>query len=127
MASEAELLQLAACVYFRPELNRTPRPLGWDTLIYEPSRFTGFSAGAFVNEATNEIVISFTGTTDGAIDHTGGSCSLAALDPDMRRSLRMAAWQFLVRYTLDRRSLRIRARDDARASYAVAPLRALEP
>ena len=64
MASAAECIQFALGVYAASEKNTIGVPEGWSLIDWQPDRWTGFSAGVFKNNATNEIVISFTGTND---------------------------------------------------------------
>jgi len=62
MATNNEYVKLAAHVYNRSDLNRTPLNGGWQEIVRQEDDGWGFSAGAYRNG--NEIVISFAGTND---------------------------------------------------------------
>ncbi|MEN6374581.1 MAG: calcium-binding protein [Smithella sp.] len=75
MASALEYMQFALCVYNSSKNNEIGVPEGWTLIDWQPDRWTGFSAGVFKNNTSNEIVISFTGTNDTAdtINWSGGA------------------------------------------------------
>ncbi|MEJ0038724.1 MAG: calcium-binding protein [Gammaproteobacteria bacterium] len=60
----AEYAFLALRVYNRNAENKGPLPSDWDEIAYLPDDASGFSAGAFRNKLTGEVVISFTGTNE---------------------------------------------------------------
>lgn len=62
MATNNEYVKLAAHVYNRSDLNRTPLNGGWQEIVRQEDDGWGFSAGAYRNG--NELVISFAGTND---------------------------------------------------------------
>lgn len=68
MPSAPEYMQLATRVYAASVNNKIGIPDGWRELDWQPDRWTGFSAGAYKNDLTNEIIISYTGTNDGIAD-----------------------------------------------------------
>jgi hypothetical protein len=59
-----EYMQFAAGVYAASTLNSLPDPAGWTLNDWQPDSASGFSAGYYFNSATNEVVISYTGTND---------------------------------------------------------------
>ncbi len=65
-----EYMQLATRVYVQEnDNNQISIPPGWSELNWQPDRWTGFSAGVYKNDSTNnEIVISYTGTNDAIAD-----------------------------------------------------------
>ena len=66
MASVLEYMQLSERVYDASGANKMGVPTGWEQLGWLPDDpDTGFSAGAYRNRSTNEIVIAYTGTNDG--------------------------------------------------------------
>ncbi len=75
MASPEEYMQFALGVYAASNKNKIGVPEGWSMIDWQPDRWTGFSAGVYKNNKTNEIVISFTGTNDTAdkINWSGGA------------------------------------------------------
>jgi hypothetical protein len=64
MANDLEYMQMATGVYRANQANEVGPPLNWTGIDWEPDGFDGFSAGAFRNQTTNEIVIAYTGTND---------------------------------------------------------------
>ncbi|MHB8149274.1 MAG: hypothetical protein ACYDIB_03855 [Desulfobulbia bacterium] len=58
MASEFEYMQLATRVYAASEKNEIGIPKGWSQLDWQSDIWNGFSAGAYMNDQTKEIVIS---------------------------------------------------------------------
>lgn len=65
MPTPFEYMQIATGVYAASLRNYIAPPAGWSRIDWQPDRWTGFSAGVFKNELTNEIVIAYTGTNDG--------------------------------------------------------------
>jgi hypothetical protein len=59
-------MQLALGVYAASDLNNVDAPKDWERKDWQPDGWSGFSAGVYINSATNELVISYTGTNDGA-------------------------------------------------------------
>ncbi len=84
MATKLEYSMFASRVYFAdPSRNRTFVPPGWSELTWiSDLASTGFSAGAYRNDATGEVVVAYTGTNDNSVDwisnFLGGSGWLAA-------------------------------------------------
>lgn len=67
MANDLDYAQMASRVYANRNLeNRTPVPYGWREHRWIPDDAAGFSGGAYINDATREIVISYTGTNEDA-------------------------------------------------------------
>lgn len=64
MPTTLEYMLLATRVYAASAINEIGIPTGWRELDWQPDRWTGFSAGVYKNDSTNEIVISYTGTND---------------------------------------------------------------
>ncbi|MHB1619272.1 MAG: hypothetical protein ACYCTY_04710 [Sulfuricella sp.] len=66
MANLLDYATLSALVYkdARPrDDNKTPLPAGWIEIVYDTGNsISGFTAGAYQNTLTNEIVIAFKGT-----------------------------------------------------------------
>lgn len=68
MPTPFEYKQFATGVYAASDLNFIGPPAGWTRIDWQPDKWTGFSAGVYKNDTTNEIVISYTGTNDGVAD-----------------------------------------------------------
>jgi hypothetical protein len=68
MPTEFEYMQFATRVYAASTRNQIGIPEGWSLLDWVPDQFTGFSAGAFMNDNPHQIVISYTGTNDMGAD-----------------------------------------------------------
>ena len=68
MPTSLEYMQFATKVYAASDNNKIDVPPGWTLLDWQPDQWTGFSGGVFKNDATNEIVIAYTGTNDGIAD-----------------------------------------------------------
>ncbi|BCM25591.1 calcium-binding protein [Methyloradius palustris] len=64
MVSVLEYMKFSLNVYAASDVNLIGVPLGWDRFSWQPDKASGFSAGAFYNSQTNEMVISYTGTND---------------------------------------------------------------
>ncbi|TRZ97777.1 MAG: hypothetical protein D4R84_04720 [Rhodocyclaceae bacterium] len=68
MPTPIEYMQIAAGVYAASDRNYVEPPAGWTRIDWQPDRWTGFSAGVYKNDLTNEMVIAYTGTNDGIAD-----------------------------------------------------------
>jgi Ca2+-binding RTX toxin-like protein len=64
MPTDQEYAQLSARAYAASQVNRVPIPEGWTELEWIPDRSYGFSAGVY--RKSNDIVIAYTGTNEGA-------------------------------------------------------------
>ena len=64
MPSTFEYMQFATGVYAASDQNSLDAPAGWTRIDWMPDQWSGFSAGIYKNNQTNEIVISYTGTND---------------------------------------------------------------
>jgi len=58
-------------------------PDGWDLLNWTPDGWTGFSVGAFINYAHNQIVISYTGTNDKIADRLNWTAGMGLPVPQI--------------------------------------------
>src|SRR3982750_4884991 len=67
MVTAEEYALLAKRVYDAPDDLRSPLPPGWEVLEEIPDDGVGFSAGVYRRIGTDEIVISYAGTS-GIID-----------------------------------------------------------
>ena len=95
MISVLEYMQFSTHVYAASRNNRIGVPDGWEQLEWLPDDpETGFSAGAYKNERTNEIIIAYTGTNSILVD--GGTSYPGAVG--------LPAAQYFMRTT--RRALR---------------------
>ncbi|MBU1052982.1 MAG: hypothetical protein KKC46_04030 [Proteobacteria bacterium] len=83
MPSKLEYLQLSTRVYDASDINKISIPKGWRQLDWVPDRWTGFSAGAYINDLTNEIVISYTGTNEFIADPISWTAGLGAPVPQI--------------------------------------------
>lgn len=61
-----EYMQFSLGVYDASERNRLGDPLGWTKTKWQPDLSSGFSAGCYVANSGDDIVIYFTGTNDSA-------------------------------------------------------------
>jgi hypothetical protein len=68
MASTLEYMQFSTGVYAASDKNKIGVPAGWTLNAWQPDMSSGFSAGYYFNSQTNEVVISYTGTNETAID-----------------------------------------------------------
>jgi VCBS repeat-containing protein len=69
MPTPFEYAQLALRVYQNDDANRISIPDGWIEAIYFPNdALTGFSGGIYYKAATNEVVVSYTGTDFASVD-----------------------------------------------------------
>lgn len=68
MPTPFEYMQIATGVYAASDRNYVEPPAGWTRIDWQPDRWTGFSAGVYKNDLTNEMVIAYTGTNDGIAD-----------------------------------------------------------
>jgi len=64
MPTPLDYMQFALNTYAASTTNYVAYPAGWKRIDWVPDTSTGFSAGYFYNEKTNEVVISYTGTND---------------------------------------------------------------
>lgn len=64
MPTTLEYMQFATGVYAASDLNKIADPVGWTRYAWQPDTASGFSAGYYFNNQTNEVVISYTGTND---------------------------------------------------------------
>lgn len=62
MATDAELMLMAMRSYTRLLPNTAPIPQGWNPIPVESPNANGFSAAAFRNPNTGEVVIAYAGT-----------------------------------------------------------------
>jgi Ca2+-binding RTX toxin-like protein len=76
-------MQIATNVYAASGNNKVDTPSGWTRTDWQPDKWTGFSAGIYKNDATNEIVISYTGTNDGIADPLNWSAGLGVPAPQI--------------------------------------------
>jgi len=83
MATVLEYMQLASRVYASSVNNVIDVPAGWRELDWQPDRYTGFSAGVYLNEATNEMVISYTGTNSMVADPLNWTAGLGVPAPQI--------------------------------------------
>ena len=65
MATPLEYMQIATGVYAASDRNLIDAPANWSPLDWKPDGWTGFSAGVYKNDLTNEFVISYKGTNQG--------------------------------------------------------------
>ncbi|MEQ1814342.1 MAG: Mbeg1-like protein, partial [Candidatus Nitrotoga sp.] len=72
MASTLEYMQFATGVYAATLENTIAPPPGWTLNAWQPDMASGFSAGYYLNNQTNEIVISYTGTNEKIVDPVFG-------------------------------------------------------
>jgi hypothetical protein len=66
MPTPFEYIQFSLGVYAASKRNEIDAPPNWERKDWQPDGWSGFSAGVYINSATNELVISYTGTNDGA-------------------------------------------------------------
>lgn len=64
MPTDIEYMQLATKVYLATDENQIGPPKDWIQVDWKTDQADGFSAGAYLNSKTNEIVISYTGTNE---------------------------------------------------------------
>lgn len=64
MPTTLEYMQFVTGVYAASDKNTIGDPAGWTLNAWQPDTTTGFSAGYYFNNQTNEVVISYTGTND---------------------------------------------------------------
>ena len=83
MPTTFEYMQLATRVYAASQRNKIGIPAGWSELDWQPDRWTGFSAGVYKNDQTNEIVIAYTGTNDGIADRLNWTAGLGLPVPQI--------------------------------------------
>ena len=83
MPSTFEYMQFAAGVYAASSNNRIDVPTGWSRIDWQPDKWTGFSAGVYKNNLTNELVISYTGTNDGVADPLNWTAGLGLPVPQI--------------------------------------------
>lgn len=82
MPTTLEYMQFAIGVYSASSSNRLDVPPGWSLLNWQPDKVTGFSAGVYKNDLTNEIVISYTGTNE-KVDKLSWSAGLGLPAPQI--------------------------------------------
>ncbi|MDP2109432.1 MAG: hypothetical protein Q8N48_00845, partial [Thiobacillus sp.] len=83
MATVFEYMQLATRVYAASERNVIDVPAGWRQVDWQPDRYTGFSAGVYMNDATNEMIISYTGTNSMVADPLSWTAGLGLPAPQI--------------------------------------------
>ena len=64
MATELEYTQFALRVYDASVNNKIGMPTGWSQIDWLPDQGSGFSAGVYKKDTTNEIVIAYAGAND---------------------------------------------------------------
>jgi hypothetical protein len=64
MATDLEYMQMSTNVYAASDKNYVGAPSGWTRLDWVADDGWGFSAGAYIKDGTNEIVIAYAGTNE---------------------------------------------------------------
>ena len=85
MASTLEYMQFATGVYAASVAN-TLEPTtatGWTRVDWQPDTGAGFSAGVYKNDATNEMVIAYTGTNETIDPFAGWTAGLGMPAPQI--------------------------------------------
>jgi hypothetical protein len=83
MPTLLEYMQFATRVYAASINNEIDMPPGWSELDWQPDIWDGFSAGAYYNQATNELVISYTGTNSSVADPLNWTAGLGVPAPQI--------------------------------------------
>ena len=83
MPTVLEYMQLATRVYNASVVNVIGVPGDWREVDWQPDRYTGFSAGVYMNDATNEMVISYTGTNSMVADPLNWTAGLGVPAPQI--------------------------------------------
>ena len=78
-----ENMQFSAKVYKASKENMLDAPNGWTLKDWVPDRFNGFSAGYFVSDSGNDIVIAYTGTNDRVADPLNWTAGLGLPVPQI--------------------------------------------
>ena len=88
MTTPLEYMQMATGVYAASDRNSINAPAGWTQIDWQPDTYTGFSAGVYKNDQTNEIVIAYTGTNDLIVDPLNWTAGLGLPLPQIFDAVR---------------------------------------